>query len=213
MAAKKPPIEPEKRGRGRPRKYPLPPVPEPPKEKSNRGRKTKLRAHVWDAIRKRRLEGASFRELSEEFGISETAIIEQISAETKKIRQAVDKFRQGDVILDQLSFSAQALANNLLNSLRATSMHLAGAAKIGAATAHRTAVLANERVERLDSNELDHNVLRDVAALTAVSNEAAKIGLNLLNANKEQALIADENVRTKQTLADFYGDAPRLTEE
>ena len=90
--------------------------------------------------------------------------------------------------LRELPVSAQLSALTLADELRAISLHLAGAAKYGAATAHRLAGVAHGKVQEMDDaaplgESMD--TLRNVAVLTKMANDASTIGLNLLAANKD----------------------------
>ena len=66
-------------------------------------------------------------------------------------------------------------------------MHLAGAAKFGAATAHRLSGLAHGQVDKIDdANPMEsQEVLQGISALTKMANDSSTIGMNLLNANKD----------------------------
>ena len=68
-------------------------------------------------------------------------------------------------------------------------MHLAGAGKFGAATAHRLSGIAHAKVQEIDdAKPLDAESiesLRGVAVLTKMANESAVIGIGLLAANKD----------------------------
>lgn len=58
---------------------------------------------------------------------------------------------------------------------------------MGAATAHRLSAIANSQVAKVDDADPSKSMdmLRDVAVLTKMANDASTIGLNLLSANKE----------------------------
>ena len=68
-------------------------------------------------------------------------------------------------------------------------MHMAGAGKYSAATAHRLSAVANAKLQSLsDSSELeagDLTTLQAIGAMTKMANDAAYIPLGLLAANKE----------------------------
>jgi hypothetical protein len=82
-------------------------------------------------------------------------------------------------------------ARSLADDLKAISDHLAGAARFGAATAHRLSGIAHAKAQEIDDvqplNEQSIiGSLRGIAALTKLANEASEIGVNLLRANKEE---------------------------
>lgn len=68
-------------------------------------------------------------------------------------------------------------------------MHLAGAARYSAATAHRLSGVAHAKVAGIDDaaplDDKSRQALGDIAVLTKMANGSAEIGLNLLKANKE----------------------------
>ncbi len=91
-------------------------------------------------------------------------------------------------------------------------MHLAGAAKFGAATAHRLSGIAHNKVQEiddaapLDAKSLD--ALKGVAVLTKLANESSQIGVNLLAANKE--MIKEANQAKGQNPAEFLREVAAL---
>lgn len=80
-------------------------------------------------------------------------------------------------------------------------MHLAGAGKFGAATAHRLSGIAHGKVSQIDDasplNEESLESLKGIAVLTKMANDSSQIGINLLAANKE--FIKDQNSGGNQT--------------
>lgn len=69
-------------------------------------------------------------------------------------------------------------------------MHLAGAARYGAATAHRLSGIANAKVGEIDDDapldEESLKTLKGISVLTQMANSAAEIPIGLLKANKDQ---------------------------
>ena len=68
-------------------------------------------------------------------------------------------------------------------------MHLAGAARFGAATAHRLSGIAHAKVAEIDDakpmDDESRTALSDIGALTRLANGAAEIGLDLIKATKD----------------------------
>jgi hypothetical protein len=52
-------------------------------------------------------------------------------------------------------------------------------------TAHKLSKLAHDQCERVDMEDEECKALRNISALTRVSNDNSVIGINLLKANKE----------------------------
>ncbi|SAL25877.1 helix-turn-helix domain-containing protein [Caballeronia telluris] len=175
------------------------------------GRKSKLTDDQWEQIKRRLLEGESRRAIAKEFGISESSIREKVSAQVSEIKSVANQIVITERALSALPISAQITAQNLASKLRSISNHLASAADYGAATAHRLSALAHSEVEKIDdANPLSSaESLRGIAALTSLANESGKIALNLLNANKDRPLEADEppavtEAATAQDAAKIY---------
>ncbi|MDE2454397.1 MAG: Hin recombinase [Burkholderiales bacterium] len=154
------------------------------------GRPSKLTDEQWSEIGRRRLAGEKDRALGKAFGISEAAIRARFSAQHRNVKAVAHQLVSAEQALRELPVSAQLSALQLVDELRAISMHLAGAAKFGAATAHRLAGIAHGKVAEIDDaaplDDESLGALRGVAVLTKLANDASHIGVNLLSANKEQ---------------------------
>jgi hypothetical protein len=153
------------------------------------GRKSKLTERQWEAIGKRLLEGEKASALAREFKVSPATISERFSKSIGNVKTVAHQIVATEEALRALPVSEQVSAISLASELRAISMHLAGAAKFGAATAHRLSGIAHGKVQEIDdAAPLDgENIesLKGVAVLTEMANKASVIGLNLLSANKE----------------------------
>lgn len=153
-------------------------------------RPSKLTDAQWEKIGKRLLTGESASSLAREFGVSKAAISTRFSKRTEAVKDAANQLVAADVAMSKLNVSEQIAARSLADDLKAISMHLAGAARFGASTAHRLAGIANAKAAEVDDaaplDEQSREALKDVAILGRMANEASEIGLNLLKANKEQ---------------------------
>lgn len=153
------------------------------------GRKSSLTEKQWANIGERLLHGESGRALSREFGVSETAIRKRFSSQTKQIKDVANQILATESAFKALPISSQISAQSLADELRAISMHLAGAGKFGAATAHRLSGIAHGKVSEIDdaapltADSLES--LKGIAVLTKMANESSEIGIGLLRANKE----------------------------
>lgn len=160
------------------------------------GRKSALTDKQWADIEKRMLAGEPARALAREFGISEAAIRKKLGARTKTVKEVANQLVAAEKAFESLPIGAQISARTLADELKAVSMHLAGAAKFGAATAHRLSGIANAKVAEIDDampldDEASIKALKGIAALTDLSNRSAEIPLKLLAANK--SMIDDLN--------------------
>lgn len=171
------------------------------------GRPSKLTEAQWEEIKRRLLDGESGRALAEEFGVSETAIRKKVSSQVSEIKNVANQIVNTQSALSRLPISSQISAQSLAQRLMSISGHLAGAADYGAATAHRLAGIAHMRAAEIDDatplTEESVQTLKGIAALTRMANEASEIGVNLLKANKDKPLEAEE--KPTMTIDDFYG--------
>lgn len=159
------------------------------------GRKSKLTDNQWAQIGKRLLAGEKASALAKEFKVSPATISERFSKSIGNVKIVANQIVAAEDALKSLPVSEQVSAMSLVNELRAISMHMAGAAKFGAATAHRLAGIAHGKVQEIDDaqpfEEKSMESLKGVAVLTKLANDAAVIPTALLNANKETIKVAN----------------------
>jgi IS30 family transposase len=177
------------------------------------GRKSSLTAEQWIEIERRMLvEGESAFALAKEFGVNESSIRRKIkpnSADKAERAQkhhpelrdiAADKVkadaesRRVNAQIAALPYPKQQIVSDLARKLTAVSSHLASAAEVSAASAHRLSILANQQLEKVDDAEPMKSVveLQAVAVLQKLANTSSEIGLNLLRANKDAMQVDDE---------------------
>lgn len=182
------------------------------------GRKSKLTEKQWKEIGDALLAGTeSTRSLAKKYGLSETAIRARFPARRNDVKAVANQIVATEEALESLSISSQLDAVKLARELRAVSMHLVSAAKYGAATAHRLLAIGNAKVQEIDDvNPLDEagwKAFKTIGVLTGVANESAKIGLNLLAANKELARDTDDTppapVQIVIEAVDASADSPK----
>lgn len=153
------------------------------------GRPSKLTDLQWEKIGKRLLAGEKASALAKEFGVSKTAISVRFSERIETVKEVAQQIVATEQRMAQLPVADQIAARSLADELKAISVHLAGAAKFGAATAHRLAGIANMKVAEIDDaaplDEDSLKALKGIAALTHTANQASEIALGLLKANKE----------------------------
>ena len=186
------------------------------------GRKSALTPDQWVAIERRHLiDGQSINSLAKEFKVDESTIRKKINpnkSEQEKAGKALqvlasEKFdadkRSRDISeeISKLPIARQEIVNDLSRKLQNISGHLASGSEYSAATFHRLSALANEQVQKIDDTDplANGEVLRGIAALQSLANEAAKTPINLLAANKDRAFEGEE--QAPMTLDDFYGGA------
>lgn len=161
------------------------------------GRPSKLSDKQWEQIGKRLLGGEKPASLAREFGVSKAVVSSRFSKRTETIKDVANQIVATESAMSFLNVSEQMAARSLADELKSISAHLAGAARFGAATAHRLSGIAHNKVAEIDDaaplTDGSREALKDIAVLTKMANEASDIGVNLLRANKEH--VDDMNKR------------------
>ena len=153
------------------------------------GRPSKLTDAQWESIGKRLLSGESAAALAREFGISKASVSVRFSKRTETIKAVANQIVAVESALSFMNVSEQLAARSLADDLKDISMHLAGAARYSAATAHRLSGIANAKAAEIDDtiplDEAGLKTIKGIAVMTHMANSAAEIPLNLMKANKE----------------------------
>lgn len=181
-------------------------------------RPSKLTDAQWEKIGKRLLAGESASALAREFGVSKSTISERFSERNQNVKDAANQIVAAESALSKLNVSEQMAARSLADDLKAISEHLAGAARFGAATAHRLSGIAHNKVSEIDDaaplNDESLGTLKGIAVLTKMANESSEIGVNLLRANKEHVDAVNAAAREASAKPDAAGPLrPQLTRE
>jgi len=160
------------------------------------GRRSSLTEKQWQDIGERLLRGESGRSLAKEYGVSEAAIRKRFGSRTKEIKDVANQLVAAETAFKALPISAQISARTLADELKDISMHLASAARYGAATAHRLHGIAHSKASEIDDaaplDDKSRVALTDIAVLTKIANASAEIGTNILKANKDNITQEDE---------------------
>lgn len=178
------------------------------------GRPSKLTDRQWSNVEKRLLAGESQGALAKEYKISKAAIQKRFSGRLETVKTVANQLVAAEQALHKLPVSDQLATLTLADELRAISTHLAGAAKFGAATAHRLSGIAHAKVQEIDDaaplDEKSMESLKGVAVLTKIANEASTIGVNLLAANKDtvREINSGQNSSPGQLLAELVKHLP-----
>ena len=167
------------------------------------GRPSKLTEKQWQEIDARLLKGEPGRSLAREYDVSEAAIRKRFGAH-KQIKAVANQLVAAEMALEALPLGAQVSARTLADDLKEISSHLAGAARYGAATAHRLSGIAHAQVALIDDADplgVDSiETLKGISALTKLANDSSVIPINLLNANKDSVKIINNVTEQGSTL-------------
>jgi hypothetical protein len=145
------------------------------------GRPSKLTESQWHELGERLSGGETAASLSREYGVSQTTISQRFSKFPK------DEIREVAERLAVMPVQASQATINLADTLRAMNNSAARAGQFGLASAARLQELAHSEVQKIPADApLEHmETLKGVAALTRTANDAAAMGLTMLNANRE----------------------------
>lgn len=151
-------------------------------------RPSKLTDKQWAELEKRHLNGESVKDLAAAYKIGIQTVRDRVIIRNGLVKEVAQQIVAVEQRFASLPVSVQVAARTLADELKAITTHLTGAARHGAMTAHRLAQIANAQTERIDEGgTFDDNAetLKSIAALGKCANEAAQIGMGLLQANKD----------------------------
>ena len=170
------------------------------------GRPSKLTDAQWEKIGKKLLaKEATLSQLARDYGVSKGVISQRFSKRLETVKNVANQIVATNQATELLNVSERFEAFSLANELMSISTHAASAGKLGMMTAHRLNAIANEHAQKIDDAdpESTSGAMKTAMALSQVANEASKIGMNLLSANKGIAQGQSEQ-NERRTLADFY---------
>ena len=151
--------------------------------------------------------GGTLRAVAAQFDITVSPLAKRVKEQKEQDELAKSLGNQlvtTELKIKELPIKAQIKVHEHADDLRAMSMHLAGAGKYGAATAHRLSAIAHGQVQKLDDvdplSDGGMQTIKDVAILMRTANESAEIPVNLLKANKD--VMAQPENRNMRELTD-----------
>ena len=169
------------------------------------GRKSSLTDEQWIEVERRHIvDGESINSLSKAYGINESSIRRKIkpnNAEGKASDNPLKTLAFQKIAIDQqqkeiaeqiaeLPVAKQMIVNDLARKLTNISSHLTSAAEYGAINANILSGMANQQLNTVTEENLMTGegmiALKTVSALQDMANEASKVPLGLLSANKDQ---------------------------
>lgn len=153
------------------------------------GRPSKLTLDQWSEAERRMAAGEGVRALAREYGVDPSVISRRLSQQSQRVRNVAQQVAAAQNALAELPLSQQHAALSLAEKLRSVSDSMADVAVLGADTARHLHRLANAKAKVVTEQTIDGaaEVLRTVAALTKMGNEAAAVPLGLISATKGKA--------------------------
>lgn len=155
------------------------------------GRPSKLNEQKWAEIGRRLAlggDGNTVTELAKEFKVSKTAISRRFSKQIATVQTLANTLAMTEMEIDRLPVPQQGAVRTLADQLKGIASSLALAANENARTAAVLAQAASQESQRIlmPGGVVNINSAKTTAALLATSNEAGKLGMGLLTANKDK---------------------------
>jgi len=149
--------------------------------------KKRVSKATWDKIKAKIDSGQSIRSIAREFGLADTSIRTHFGLQVKKVKEVANQIVAAEIALSNLPENLQLQACRLADDLRSISKHIGSGSKFGAMTYHRLSGIANQQVDKINEADIEGSIqhLQNVAVITRTANEAARIPIDLLNANKK----------------------------
>lgn len=179
------------------------------------GRHSKLSPQqVADAERRHFTDGEPIRSIAREFGVDEAGLRRKLNPQKSALRTLAEEKalaekmgKAVDAKIETLPPSRQRLVLDMARALNNVGESIITAAELNAETAALLASMANAEVKKfnpLGDAQVNTDAVKTAMLLTAGSNEAAKIPLNLIATTKGKGL-GDEGV-APTGLGHFYGE-------
>ena len=153
-------------------------------------RTSKLTDAQWHDIEKRMLAGEKAAILAKEYDIDRAQITRKITPSVRNVKTVANQLLNAESAFKQLPITQQIATLSLMDELRSISTNLASAAKYGAVNANILSGMANQQLNTVTEENLMTGegmiALKTVSALQDMANEASKVPLGLLSANKDQ---------------------------
>jgi predicted DNA-binding protein YlxM (UPF0122 family) len=151
------------------------------------GRPSKLTDKQWSNIEKLILAGEKVSPIARKYGITEAAIRKRINTKVTPLKAIANQLAKAELEFDSLPLSSKVKVRTLADELKDISVHLSGAARFGAMTAHRLSSMAHTESDKIDVVDPLKSIgtLKGIAVLNKMANESAGIGLNLMHTNKD----------------------------
>ena len=170
---------------------------------------SKLTDKQWWDVEKRISEGESMRALAKEYKVTEGTIRHRVNTHLKPMLDVAKQLADAELAKEALSIITQVKIRTLADELKSISVHLTGAARLGAMTSHKLAELANIQVNLIDEENpmASEDAMKSVSALSRMSNDSSQIAISLINANKDQMnKLSNPDEKEVKSINDFYAE-------
>lgn len=147
--------------------------------------------------------------IAKAMNLPESTVRRNVVADSGVIKSAAIQIVTAEQELLKLPISAQVVARDYMANLRAISNNLARAAMIGSANAVRLSKVAETEIIRATEGDgLDLEGIKIANGLTRSANDAAQLGVQLIQSNKDKST---EPPKQARSLNEFYSDVKSST--
>lgn len=174
-------------------------------------RPSKLSEEKWAEVIRQHANGTSAAELARKYKVHPSQITRRVSQPAKQVKAVAVQVAEAEIAFERLPISQQGIARTLADRLKGMTSDMLDASEIHARNAARLAQLAQVTLDQVDDEavalglESAEEPIKRVMRLTTVSNEAAKVPLGLMAANKEAAKGVDDSTKTLGSLLGGLG--------
>lgn len=152
------------------------------------GRPSKLTEKQWDEALKAVLNGESQRSVAARYGISNVGLRKRLGSQSLQVKETANQIAIANTMLDKLPVNLKMYAQEMAYGLQAISNNLLRSAKHGAESSAKLAAMAALQLDQIKDVENpmdDQDKLQAFGGLTKMAIDSAKLGVDLINANKK----------------------------
>ena len=161
----------------------------------------------WAEVDRRLMAGENSANIARDYDVNKTTIWRRFQKISKPIKEAAEQLLHAEKTLLSLPAPQQEMAMQsvaIAERLNRISNHMTTAADYHAKNSAHLAGLARHRLDLLNSAESDETrstLLKEAALLTQMSNQAAVVPMELINANKERVMEDQTNLSREIEMA------------
>lgn len=165
------------------------------------GRPSKLSDEKWAEVIRLHAQGVSAAELSRKYKVHPSQITRRVSQPAKNVKAVAVLVAEAETAFDSLPVSQQGIARTLADRLKGIGSDMLDASGIHARNAVKLAQMAQVALGQVSDEgvalglESAEEGIKRVMRLTAVSNEAGRMPLGLMQANKDAGKVSDVSLQ------------------
>ncbi len=164
------------------------------------GRPSKLSDEKWAEVIRLHAAGESAADLARRYKVHPSQITRRVSQPAKTVKAVASLVAEAEIAFDSLPVSQQGIARTLADQLKGIGSDMLETSGIHARNAKKLAQLAQVTLDQVDDEavamglESAEEGIKRVMRLTTVSNEAGRMPLGLMQANKDSAKAGEQTL-------------------